>query len=512
MKNLISDLKVKKSVPSYSVPIQFIKLATDVISPFLVWLFNLCFTHGCFPEVLKMSEVLPIHKAGSKAKATNYRPIALLSPFAKLLEKAIYSRIDNFFTSNHLFFPNQFGFRKNSSTENAVLQIYENLLGSLDRKEITCSVFVDLSKAFDTVNHSILLSKLEKYGVRGVSLTLFESYLNNRFQYSIINGSKSKIKKITCGVPQGSTLGPLLFLIYVNDMHLVSQLNLNLFADDAYFSFSNSSPQLLENKVNEEMNKVLDWLNTNKQKLNLSKTVYMIVSKKSLKHKFKIKIGNQEISRQRESRYLGVIIDDRLTWKSHLKKIKSKLASGCWALYRLKNFVNRNTLRMVYCGLIYQTLQYCISCWGFASQCHLEPLNVLNRRAIRTIYNVPWDAHTTPLFYDLKILKLKDMYTFQIAKIMHQYSSNSYKGKYNITSVKNVHNYPTRFAESLNFYEQPSTLKSTNRALSVAGPKVWAQIPKEIKTLPFNTFKVVYKNFLLEKYCEQSLVPISRVC
>ena len=129
-----------------------------------------------------------------------------------------------------------------------------------------------------------------------------------------------------------------------------------------------------------------------------------------------------------------------------------------------------------------------------------------------TTPNPAWDAHTTSLFYDLKILKLKDMYTFQIAKIMHQYSSNSYKGKYDITSVKNVHNYPTRFAESLNFYEQPSTLKSTNRALSVAGPKVWAQIPKEIKTLPFNTFKVVYKNFLLEKYCEKSLVPLSRVC
>ena len=466
----------------------------------MAWLFNLCFSQGCFPVSLKVSEVLPIHKAGSKSKATNHRPIALLSPFSKVLERTIYNRVNHFFISNHLFFCNQFGFQHNSSTENAVLQIYERMLGSLDKKETTCSVFVDLRKAFDTVNHKILLAKLDKYGIRGISFKLLESYLSDRWQYTIINASKSQKKRVTCGVPQGSTLGPLLFLIYINDMYLASKLNLNLFADDAYLSFSSTSPQLLEKTVNEEMNKFLNYLNINKLTINKDKTTYMITSKQKFTHKFEIKVGNQVLSQHKESKYLGVIIDDKLTWKSHLQKARGKLASGCWALYRLKNYVNRKTLRMVYFGLIYQTLQYCISCWGFASQCYLEPLNVLNRRAIRTICNAPREAPTTPLFFELGILKLKDIYTFQIAKIMHQISRNNYKGNYNILSVKEVHKYPTRFAESFNYYQKSTNLKLTDKALSIVGPKIWSQVPSNMKTLPFNIFKIAYKKFLLDQY------------
>ena len=500
IKSLIADLNVRKGVPTHSIPIKFIKLATDVLSPFLARLFNLCIVQGCFPKALKVSEVVPVYKGGSKTKATNHRPIALLSPFSKLFEKTIYSRINHFFTSNHLFFCNQFGFQQNSSTENAVLQIFEKLLTSLDQKETTCSVFVDLRKAFDTVNHSILLSKLHKYGVRGVSYELLESYLSDRWQYSVVNSFKSQMRRITCGVPQGSTLGPLLFLIYVNDMYLATKLNLNLFADDAYFSFSSTSPQLLEDTVNEELDKILNWLNTNKLTINLSKTTYMIFCKKRRTYKFKIVIGNQEISQHKETKYLGVLIDEKLTWKNHLQKVRGKLASGCWALHRLKNYVNRQTLMMVYFGLIYQTLQYCVSCWGSASQCHLEPLNVLHRRAIRTICGVPRDAPTTPLFFELKTLKLKDIYSFQIAKIMHQIINKNYKGKYDLTLVQDIHNYPTRFAKASNYYQRPTNLKSCEKALSIVGPKVWLQVPPDIKNLPFNSFKVRYKKFLIDKY------------
>ena len=283
-------------------------------------------------------------------------------------------------------------------------------------------------------------------------------------------------------------------------MYLVSKLNLNLFADDAYLSFSSTSPQLLEKTVNEEMKKFLNYLNINKLTINKDKTTYMITSKHKLTHKFEIKVGSQLLSQHKESKYLGVIIDDKLTWKSHLQKARGKLASGCWALYRLKNYVNRQTLRMVYFGIIYQTLQYCISCWGFASQCYLEPLNVLNRRAIRTICNAPREAPTTPLFFELKILKLKDIYTFQIAKIMHQISRNNYKGNYNILPVKEVHKYPTRFAESFNYYQKSTNLKLTDKALSIVGPKIWSQVPSNMKTLPFTIFKIAYKKFLLDQY------------
>ena len=189
-----------------------------------------------------------------------------------------------------------------------------------------------------------------------------------------------------------------------------------------------------------------------------------------------------------------------MTWKAHLQKVKSKIASGCWALYRLKNYVNQHTLRMVYFGLIYSNLKYCISCWGHTSQCHLQPLNVLNKRAIRTICNTTRNAHTTPLFADLKILKLEDLFSYQIGIIMHQISSKTFKGSYCIQSVKDIHNYSTRFSTNSNYYRQSINLKSTDRALSIIGPKIWSQIPVEIKTLQINEFKIAYRQFLVDKY------------
>ncbi len=286
IKNLISDLDSSKSVPSTSTSIKFVKMSMNVISPVLAAIYNLSFSTGSFPDCLKLSEVKPLHKASSKSQCTNYRPVALLSPFAKILEKCLHDRIYTFFDKNRLFFAQQFGFQKHSSTENAVLQIHHRLLETLEKKEISCSVFVDLRKAFDTVDHSILLAKLEKYGVRGLPLKLLNCYLSNRFQLTLVNGTKSDLKKISCGIPQGCTLGPLLFLIYVNDIHKSTDLELNLFADDSYFSYSSSSPLQLEDKINSEMSKVLIWLNINKLTINLDKTFYMIITKKKAEHKF----------------------------------------------------------------------------------------------------------------------------------------------------------------------------------------------------------------------------------
>ena len=183
------------------------------------------------------------------------------------------------------------------------------------------------------------------------------------------------------------------------------------------------------------MDKVLTWLNVNKLTINLDKTSYMIVINKKINYNFNINFGNKLISRCTQANYLGVIIDEKLTWKYHTQTIKRKLASGCWALYKLRPFVNQSTLRKVYFSLIYYVLQYCISCWGHTSKCYLEPLNVLNRRALRIICNVPWNTHTTPLFHKLNILKLEDLYKLQISRIMHQINSNNYKCSYNLKLV-----------------------------------------------------------------------------
>ena len=305
---MIQQLDCGKSVPSFSSPIKLIKISAHLLAPILSRLFNLCFTEGKFPDALKIAEILPIYKSGTKTSLTNYRPISLLSPFSKLLEKCIYTRLHKYFEKNHILYSCQFGFRNNMSTENAVVQIIEQLSKNIDKKEDTCSIFVDLRKAFDTVDHGILISKLEKYGVRGSPLKLITSFVTNRKQYTLVNGFKSMEKGVVCGVPQGSTLGPLLFLTYINDLYLASSLKLNLFADDAYLSSSNSNPRTLEREINTELDKIYNWLNINKLSLNIEKTNYLIFTPPKNSYQYNISIGNQIIKRANQVKYLGVII------------------------------------------------------------------------------------------------------------------------------------------------------------------------------------------------------------
>ena len=258
-----------------------------------------------------------------------------------------------------------------------MLQLYNQLLSNISNKQITCSIFIDLKKAFDTVNHLILLNKLKRYGIRGIPFKLFESYLTNRRQYTLINGYRSTYETINCGVPQGSTLGPLLFLLYINDIHMVSNFNINLFADDANLSLSNKCPALLENNVNNELIKISKWLNTNKLSLNITKTKYLIITNRKLSHQFDVKIIKSPLTQTNQITYLGVIIDNKLSWEPHINHVKNKLANGCWALNKVRRFLNENSLKQIYYGLIYSRLQYCVSCWGGAAKTKIKKLTVL---------------------------------------------------------------------------------------------------------------------------------------
>jgi len=264
MQKVISNLAAEKAVPIVDILIKYLKLAGTTISKFLADLFNTSILDSEYPDDLKIAQIIPIHRSGSIECCSNYRPISILPAINKVFEKLLYSRLYSYIETNELLSPSQYGFREGTSTELAINEIYNYYLHNLDQGLVTGSIFLDLSKAFDTVNHKQLLEKLEKqYGNRGLPLKVFENCLANRTHFVSIENIQSQKASVTCGVPQGSNLGALFLLLDVNDITHVSKIKTTLFADDTvqFFLFQQNRSLILQKKVNEELNNIDNWLN-----------------------------------------------------------------------------------------------------------------------------------------------------------------------------------------------------------------------------------------------------------
>ena len=294
VKDLLQNLKINKA--SISIPNKCIKLAVDHISEALTEVFNYSLVQGIMPDILKVSRVTPIDKGGDAVDPSNFRPIATLYSFAQIFEKLVYSQVLTYIEKYDILDKFQFGFRKGRSTEQAIVEISENLKKAIDNNLYSCGFFLDFAKAFDTVNHQILLKKLETYGIRGIPLKWFTSYLFNRQQYVSLNSVESSKQTMKCGIPQGSSLGPLLFLLYINDISNCSdKLNFRIFADDTNVFASSPSIRDLEKLINEELAKIKEWCDLNKLSINIKKTNYMIVkSPKKKSGNINIKLPNKD--------------------------------------------------------------------------------------------------------------------------------------------------------------------------------------------------------------------------
>ena len=319
-----------------------VKKTRDVLADKITHIINLSLKNGVVPDKLKLAKVIPIFKTNNRTDPSNYRPISLLSVINKLIEKLMFKQINKFIEKHNIMYDYQFGFRKDHSTTLAIMEICENIIDTLNKGSYIAGLYLDLSKAFGTVDHKILLYKLEQYGIRGTPLTWFNSYLSNRLQYNLVNGTKSDTMNIRYGVPQGSVLGPLLFLLYTNDMPncLPENHKMRLFADDSNIFISSHSPKALKNELKMAVECILKWLGDNKLTVNLSKTQYSIFQTKNMtvpNYLNSIKINSEVISRVQSAKFLSGILAElprickKRSWKLHiLSKQVQSLNTGDW--------------------------------------------------------------------------------------------------------------------------------------------------------------------------------------
>ena len=367
LENEINNLNAKKSPGYDGISSQVIKaIATEISEP-LSHIFNLTFLSGTIPDGLKIALVTPIFKANENNEFKNYRPISVLTSFSKLLEKLMYKRLINHIEKNNILTQHQYGFRENRSTELAIIELVDRVTKAIDRGEYTIGIFLDLSKAFDTIDHRILIKKLDHYGIRGITQLWFQDYLKNRKQIVKYNQIKSKEMVIKSGVPQGSILGPILFLLYINDIENCSKLiSFILFADDTNIFYSNKCLKTLSNIIQTEIDKVAEWLNVNKLSLNTTKTKIILFRSPNKKpsQTIKININGKNIEQVKSTTFLGIIIDECLTWKDHIAKVAKKIIRAAGIIAKIRHFINRNTLKLIYYALVYPYLIYGNLTWG----------------------------------------------------------------------------------------------------------------------------------------------------
>ena len=470
------------------VPPKVIKWAPHLFGPILLIIFNKCLQTGQYPDSMKIAKVSPIHKNGDKNILDNYRPISVLTQFNRLFERLLAKRLMNFFDKNNIITKQQFGFLKKHSTEHAILDLKEYILKKFEDHEIVAVLYLDLQKAFDTVGHDILLRKLYHYGIRGKTHDLLKSYLSNRKQFSTIGKSASELANVLWGVPQGSVLGPLLFLIFINDLPRSSSLYTWLFADDTALALSSKCPRELEKRFNLEVNKVQDWLLANGLSVHYSKkTQYMLLKGRGLRTEihagFKLSMGGHQIERTDTYKYLGLLFDDKLNWKCQIDKLCSKLASVCGILSKVRHYLNRKSLLLIYYSLFESRLRYGSLGWGTAAECDIKRLKVLQNRAIRFIDFASFRTPMLPIYHKLGVLPLEHQFRLQRATFMYNLHFTNLPLVLSNYCKPPTHRYPTSYSTSLN-YVLPFV--KTNRAqtsIKFAGPKVWATVPYDLKTI-----------------------------
>ena len=510
---IIKRFDPKHTIGHNGISMKIVKLLEQNFTDALTLIINQSLNSGVFLDSLKIAKILPIYKKGDDFIFDNYRPISILPAISKLFERVVYDQLYTYFITYKLLYFSQHGFRKLHSTETASLEFIDKIMQHLDNGKSPIAIFIDLSKAFDTIDHNILLHKLEYYGIKGIELKWVSSYLSNRMQYVSYKSTSSSLLPISTGVPQGSILGPLLFIIYMNDICFSSsKFKSVLYADDTSLESPlcnfNFSPGLNNSDVslyiNSELQKIYNWLCVNKLSLNTAKTKYLIfrfpqVSVNTLP-KLNLKINNIEIEQTSKFNFLGVTIEETLSWKSHTNIICNKISRTIGIMKKMSSYVPKNVLLTLYNSLILPHLYYGTLVWGFVP----GRIHKLQKRAIRLISGAKYNAHTGGLFKSLNILQIDDVFKYKCLKFYFKWKKNELPEYFKTMFLpkQNVHSYSTRNQNSEYFQTPKRSL--TKKSIRYYIPRLVSEsnncIVSKLPTHSCDGFSKYVKKYYIDDY------------
>jgi hypothetical protein len=462
-----------------------VKQISVIIAPFFKDVINTIFESGIYPDAFKTAIVIPINKSGDYSNVNDYRPISVLTTFSKIVEKIMYNRLSSF-TNDHLkiLYSKQFGFRKKCGTEIAAVELVDRIYSIIDNKKKASVVFMDIKKAFDTVNVSKLIEVLNKYGIRGKAQDILSSFLVNRRQIVKINNAYSSPKTFTNGVVQGSILGPYLFLLFINH---ISKLSTNgslvLFADDCVLINEHAIDEPVEPKIKKDMRLVLSFLTRRGLILNTQKTNFMIFhsSYKKDDSPSEIQIVDSfNIHRVYKARYLGLNLDPHLKWDEHIDYVASKIASVSGVLWKMRRMLSKNIKKLMYQSLIESQITYLIPVWGRANDTSIKSLQVAQNRALRNVYSLDRLTNRIQMYSHLveNCLPIRSLFLLNSAALVYNITHRNIHSNITFNEVTTR----TRRESYLRPHKSHSSFGS--RSFAAFGPKIFNNIPYGIKKLP----------------------------
>ena len=452
----------------------------------------------CFPDCLKMALVTPILKGGDCLDKQNYRPISVLPIFSKIWESIMLKQLTKYLNDRNILNTKQFGFIPQSNTMTASIHLLNFILKNLDSKRKVSGMFVDIRKAFDCVDHSILLEKLKYYGLSQSAIALVKSYLSQRYQIVKIGVTKSSPKEVKYGIPQGSILGPLLFNIYINDIfEQPLEGYIQLYADDAVFLYNGSNYPEIEVKMKKDITIINNWFNSNYLAMHENKTVLMTFSFTECIYNFNLWLNSVKLKQVDQIKYLGLILQSNLNWKPHIDHIKNKIVPIIFALRKTRNYITERSAWMIYNSFILPHFSYLISVWGASGQTFISQLAKLQNKCIKTIRRLPF-LYPSINLYNNSILPIKMLYLYELLIFAYKITNKLIKCNEIFTINEELHQYHTR--QRLHYHVIPNRTETANRNAFVRALKLYNKIPVQLKILNLGAYKNNIKRHIYTNY------------